>query len=183
MPSLLGADLQRAQKSIDLQHFLMKDDKAGRVISTSQLLAADRGVNVRLLLDDIFISASDDKLFLINEHSNIEVRLLNPASRRGFSATNFLFDFRPANRRMHNKSFSVDNAVSIVGGRNIGGKYFELKDNATFVDFDVFAIGPVVAKISESFDDFGNHSRAVPIDIVPQPIKSVSLESYRDTYR
>ena len=172
---------ERAQKSIDLQYFLMKGDKAGRVISKSLLIAADRGVRVRLLLDDIFTSASDRKLVLLNEHPNIEVRLFNPVSRSGLSSLNFLFDFRRANRRMHNKSFSVDNAVSIVGGRNIGEEYFELKDGAVFVDFDVLAFGPVVSEISESFDDFWNHSRALPIEYVAKPNKDETLESYRAT--
>jgi putative cardiolipin synthase len=172
---------ERAEKSIDLQYFLMKDDKAGRVISKSLLLAADRGVRVRFLLDDIFTSASDRKLVLLNEHPNIEVRLFNPVSRSGLSSLNFLFDFRRANRRMHNKSFSVDNAVSIVGGRNIGEEYFELKDGAVFVDFDVLTFGPVVSEISESFDDFWNHSRALPIDYVAKPSNNETLESYRAT--
>jgi putative cardiolipin synthase len=180
----LGARLglaERAQKSIDLQYFLMKADNAGIVISKSLLIAADRGVRVRLLLDDIFTSAPDSKLVLLNEHPNIQVRLFNPVSRSGFKALNFMFDFRRANRRMHNKSFSVDNAVSIVGGRNIGEEYFELKDGAVFVDFDVLAFGPVVTEISESFDDFWNHSHALPVDYVAKPNNDETLESFRVT--
>jgi putative cardiolipin synthase len=172
---------ERAQKSIDLQYFLMKGDKAGLVMAKSLLIAADRGVRVRLLLDDIFTSASDRKLVLLNEHPNIEVRLFNPLSRSGFTSLNFMFDFRRANRRMHNKSFSVDNAVSIIGGRNIGEEYFELKDGAVFVDFDVLAFGPVVSGISESFDDFWNHSHALPVEYVAKPNKNETLESYRAT--
>jgi putative cardiolipin synthase len=170
-----------AQKSIDLQYFLMKGDKAGLVISKSLLIAADRGVRVRLLLDDIFTSTSDRKLVLLNEHPNIEVRLFNPISRSGFTSLNFIFDFRRANRRMHNKSFSVDNAVSIIGGRNIGEEYFDLKDGAFFVDFDVLAVGPIVSEISKSFDEFWNHSRALPIEYVAKPNKNESLVSYRAT--
>jgi putative cardiolipin synthase len=133
---------ERAEKSIDLQYFLMKDDKAGRVISKSLLLAADRGVRVRLLLDDIFTSASDRKLVLLHEHPNIEVRLFNPMSRSGLSSLNFLFDFRR---------------------------------------FDILAFGPVVSEISESFDDFWNHSRALPIEYVAKPSNDETLESYRAT--
>ncbi len=172
---------ERAQKSLDLQYFLMKSDKAGLVISKSLLIAADRGVRVRLLLDDVFTSASDSKLVLLNEHSNIEVRLFNPVSRSGSTSLNFVFDFRRANRRMHNKSFSVDNVVSIIGGRNIGDEYFDLKDGAVFVDFEVLAFGPVVSEISESFDDFWNHSHALPIEYVAKPNKNESLASYRAT--
>ena len=172
---------ERAQKSIDLQYFLMKGDDAGLVISKSLLMAADRGVRVRLLLDDIFTSASDRKLVLLDEHPNIEVRLFNPISRRGFTWLNFVYDFRRANRRMHNKSFSVDNVASIIGGRNIGEEYFDLKESAVFVDFDVLAIGPIVSEISESFDDFWNHSRALPIEHVAKRRRNESLETYRAT--
>jgi putative cardiolipin synthase len=172
---------ERAEKSIDLQYFLMKGDKAGLVIAKSLLKAADRGVRVRFLLDDIFTTASDRKLVLLNEHPNIEVRLFNPWSRSGFSSLNFVFDFRRANRRMHNKAFSVDNAVSIIGGRNIAKEYFELKDGAVFVDFDVLAFGPVVSEISESFDDFWNNSRALPVEYIAKPLKNETLESYRAT--
>ncbi len=138
-------------------------------------------MRVRLLLDDVFTSASDRKLVLLNEHPNIEVRLFNPISRRGFKWLNFVFDFRRANRRMHNKSFSVDNAASVVGGRNLGEEYFGLKEKGVFVDFDVIAIGPIVSEISESFDVFWNHSRTLPIDYVAKPRRKETLETYRDT--
>jgi putative cardiolipin synthase len=153
-----------AEKSIDLQYFLMKNDTTGRVMANALLKAADRGVRIRFLLDDIFTSAPDRGLLLIDQHPNIEVRLFNPISRRGFFTLNFLGDFRRANRRMHNKSFTVDNQISIIGGRNLADEYFELKKGLMFVDFDVIALGPIAAKISASFDEFWNHSRAVPID-------------------
>ncbi len=170
---------ERAEKSIDLQTFIMKGDRAGLAVTKSLLMAADRGVRVRLLLDDIWTSASDRKLVLLNEHPNIEVRVFNPISRSGFTWLNVMFDFRRANRRMHNKSFSVDNVASIIGGRNIGEEYFELKEGGVFVDFDVLAVGPVVSEISESFDDFWNHAFAVPIEHVARPLRDESLETYR----
>ena len=151
-----------AEKSIDLQYFLMKNDTAGMVLMNALLKAADRGVRIRFLLDDIFTTAPDDALLLINQHPNIEVRLFNPISRRGFQSLNFVGDFRQANRRMHNKSFTVDNSISVVGGRNIADEYFELKQNSEFVDFDVLAMGPIANEISMSFDEYWNHSRAVP---------------------
>jgi putative cardiolipin synthase len=172
---------EKAQKSIDLQYFIMKGDTAGLAVFKSLLMAADRGVRVRVLLDDIWTTTSDRKLVLLNEHPNIEVRLFNPVSRRGFTWLNIAFDFRRANRRMHNKSFSVDNAMSIIGGRNIGDEYFELKDDAVFVDFDVLAAGPIVSEISESFDDFWNHSHAMPIENIAKPLKNETLESFRAT--
>lgn len=157
---------EQAEKSIDLQYFLMKDDTAGLVMTKALLNAADRGVRIRFLLDDIFTTSSDRLLLLINQHPNIQVRLFNPISRTGSANLNFLGDFKRANRRMHNKSFTVDNAISIVGGRNIADEYFQLKLDSVFVDFDSIAMGPIANEISHSFDQFWNHSRALPIDYV-----------------
>ena len=163
----LGARLrlaEQADKTIDLQYFLMKNDTAGLVMMNALLKAADRGVRVRFLLDDIFTTAPDRGLLLINQHPNIEVRLFNPVSRRGFSSLNFVGDFKQANRRMHNKSLTVDNQISITGGRNIADEYFDLKTDSVFIDYDVLALGPIAAEISRSFNEYWNHSRAVPID-------------------
>ena len=163
----LGARLriaEQAEKTIDLQYFLMKPDTAGLVVALSLLEAADRGVRVRFLLDDIFTSAPDRMLLLLNQHPNIEVRLFNPISRSGLHSLNFAGNFRQANRRMHNKSFTVDNSISIVGGRNIADEYFQLKDSSVFADFDVVAFGPVATEISVSFDEFWNHEMAIPVE-------------------
>ena len=172
--------LELAEKSIDIQTFLMKEDSAGAVVIAGLLKAADRGVRVRFLLDDIFTSASDSHLYILNEHPNIEVRLFNPVSRRGWSKLNLLADFKQANRRMHNKSFTVDNSVSVIGGRNIADEYFQLKINSDFIDFDIISLGPIVHDISNSFDEFWNHSRAVPIEQVVKSKSERKLKAYRD---
>ena len=168
-----------AEKSIDLQYFLMKGDTAGIVIAKALLKAADKGVRVRFLLDDIFTTTEDRSLLLLNQHPNIEVRLFNPISRRGFKTLNLVGDFRQANRRMHNKSFTVDNTVSVVGGRNLADEYFELKTGSEFVDFDVLAMGPIAAKISASFDEYWNHSRAVPMERIAANKADEDLETVR----
>lgn len=168
-----------AEKSIDLQYFLMKDDTAGAVMMNALLKAADRGVRVRFLLDDIFTTAQDRVLLLLDQHPNIEVRLFNPISRRGFSNLNFIADFRQANRRMHNKSFTVDNQISIVGGRNIADEYFQLKTESVFVDFDVLAMGTIAGEISQSFDIYWNHSRAVPMHQIAVNKTNEKLETVR----
>ncbi len=178
----LGARLDmasQAEKSLDLQYFLMKDDTAGRVIKTALLEAADRGVRVRLLLDDIFTTATDRNLSLINQHQNIEVRLFNPISRRGLHFFNLVGDFKQANRRMHNKTFTVDNALSIVGGRNLADEYFQLKEESVFSDFDILAFGPIVREISISFDTYWNHALAVPVEQVLKRQDADSLETVR----
>ena len=178
----LGARLrlaERAEKSIDLQYFLMKPDTAGAVITNALLKAADRGVRVRFLIDDLFTTAPDRAFLLMNQHDNIEVRIFNPVSRRGISGLNFIGHFSQANRRMHNKSFTVDNSVSIIGGRNIADEYFQLKTGSVFVDFDVLAVGPIAAGISNSFDEYWNHSRSVPVERFTKNPKNEDLETVR----
>ena len=162
----LGARLaliDRAERSIDTQYFLIKKDEAGLVFSAKLVEAADRGVRVRFLLDDVFTTARDEGLLLLDRHPNIEIRLFNPVARGGVEMFNFLKDFERANRRMHNKSFTVDNQVTIVGGRNIADEYFQLRTDSEFVDFDMLAFGPVAQGVSSSFDRYWNHALAYPI--------------------
>ena len=156
--------IDRAERTIDAQYFLMKPDSAGRLFARKLLEAADRGVRVRLLLDDIFTTVNDDAFVVLNQHPNIELRLFNPIGRDGVYHLNYLGHFKLANRRMHNKSFTVDNQISIIGGRNIADEYFELLTDTEFVDFDMLAIGPVAAEISIMFDRFWNHKLAVPME-------------------
>jgi putative cardiolipin synthase len=170
---------EKAEKSIDLQYFLMKNDTAGAVMANALLNAADRGVRVRFLLDDVFTTVPDDSFLLINKHPNIEIRIFNPVSRSGIYAFNFVGQFDRANRRMHNKSFTVDHSISVVGGRNIADEYFQLKANAVFVDLDVLAVGPIAAAISESFDQYWNHALAVPIEQFIKDEKSEDLGTIR----
>jgi putative cardiolipin synthase len=163
----LGARLaliDRAERSIDAQYFLMKPDSAGRLFVGKLLEAADRGVRVRLLLDDIFTTVDDVAFEVINQHPNIKLRLFNPIGRDGIYTLNYVANFKLANRRMHNKSFTVDNQISIVGGRNIADEYFELLPDAEFRDFDMLAVGPVAAEVSKTFDRFWNHKLAVPVE-------------------
>jgi len=171
--------LEKADKSVDLQYFLMKDDTAGRVMLHALLQAADRGVRIRFLLDDIFTEAPDRNLLLINQHPNIEVRLFNPISRRGSHFLNLVGNFRQANRRMHNKSFTVDKAVSIVGGRNIADEYFQLDETAVFADFDVLAIGPIASDILTSFSAYWNFALAIPIEQLSSEVEPGTLEQER----
>jgi putative cardiolipin synthase len=162
----LGARLaliDRAERSIDAQYFLIKHDSAGLIFAGKLVEAADRGVRVRFLLDDVFTTVEDEDLLRLDEHPNIEIRLFNPIARGGSSMLNFLLDFKTANRRMHNKSFTVDNQATIVGGRNIAEEYFQLTADAEFLDLDVLAFGPVAPAVSTTFDRFWNHQLAVPL--------------------
>ncbi len=179
----LGARLRlidAAEESIDLQYFLMKDDIVGALISAKLLEAADRGVRVRFLLDDIFSSVKDVDLFVLNEHENIEVRLFNPIARRGFRLLNFAWDFARANRRMHNKSFTVDGSFTIVGGRNIAAEYFSLNDKTEFFDIDVLAAGPIAAEVAASFDYFWNFPKALGIHHLRDKPSQDQMQKARD---
>ena len=172
--------IAKAERTIDAQYFMMKPDSAGLVFVAELLKAADRGVRVRLLLDDIFTTVDDSVFILLNEHSNVEMRLFNPISRKGVYAFNYLGHFSLANRRMHNKSFTVDNQVSVVGGRNIAEEYFQLEEGGEFIDFDSLATGPIVRQISASFDTYWNHQLAIPMDAFYDEVDTAELESLRD---
>jgi putative cardiolipin synthase len=152
-----------AEKSIDAQYFLMKPDNAGLVFAAEMLKAADRGVRVRFLLDDIFTTVEDDDLAILDAHPNIEVRLFNPIARKGIYFLNYLGHFSLTNRRMHNKSFVADNRIAVVGGRNIAVEYYQLETSGEFVDFDMLAVGPVVKEVSNQFDRYWNHELSVPL--------------------
>ena len=156
-----------AQHSIDLQYYIFNNDSTGRLVAQRLLAAADRGVRVRLLLDDINTGDSVEMLDALDAHPNIEVRLFNPFATRNPSmlskATQFLLDAHRLNRRMHNKSFIVDGNVAIVGGRNIGNDYFDAGDATNFRDLDLIAIGPVVKQASQAFDEYWNCEASYPV--------------------
>lgn len=162
----LGARLrliETAQHSIDMQYFLLKPDLAGAVITLALLEAADRGVRVRVLLDDVFTTATDAEIAILDAHPNVETRLLNPLSRSSPKFWNFLVDFGRVNRRMHNKSMTVDRSTGIVGGRNLADEYYRVDTSAEFADFDMFLAGPVVQEIADQFDIYWNDPLAVPL--------------------
>jgi len=153
-----------AEVSIDAQYFLMKPDYAGLVFAAKLMEAADRGVRVRFLLDDVFTKVKDPDLAMLDAHPNIEVRIFNPIARKGIYAFNYVGHFSLANRRMHNKAFIVDNQVAVVGGRNIAAEYFQLETTGEFIDFDMLSVGPIVKEVSSQFDRYWNHKLAVPME-------------------
>jgi cardiolipin synthase C len=155
---------EQAEKSIDLQYYLIKDDQVGRAVLHALVRAADRGVRVRLLLDDVFTSGYDAGMATLQHHPNFEIRIFNPFNR-GFAGRTLgaVANFGRVNRRMHNKSFTVDNQVTIIGGRNIADEYFAARRDVNFGDLDVIGIGPVVQDVSDMFDLYWNHETALPI--------------------
>ena len=150
----------QAQRSIDAQYFMWQDDQVGMMLFQALWQAAERGVRVRLLLDDGGTSGIDATLALLDAHPNIELRLYNPFGYRGSRTLGYLSDFQRLNKRMHNKSFTVDNLASVVGGRNIADEYFGAAAAAGFADLDVLMVGPVVQQVSVQFDRYWNSASA-----------------------
>ncbi|MCW8335841.1 phospholipase D-like domain-containing protein, partial [Vibrio sp. DBSS07] len=128
--------IESAQTTLDVQYYIYRSDETSQLISWRLYEAAERGVRVRLLLDDMQ-KRSDKGMAYINAHPNIEIRLFNPHQYRTTRGLAFLTDFDRLNRRMHNKSLTADNIASIVGGRNIGNEYFSFESSVEFGDFDV----------------------------------------------
>ncbi|WP_160174045.1 phospholipase D family protein [Endozoicomonas montiporae] len=158
--------IDAAQKSIDVQYYLYKNDLAGQLFTKRLLHAADKGVRVRMLLDDLGASDKDRMLSVLNQHPNIEVRLFNPVTTRGLlRSLNLVTDFSRINRRMHNKSFIVDNQIAIIGGRNIGDEYFDASV-VEFADLDMVQIGAAVPDISVDFDEYWNSDYSYPAETI-----------------
>ncbi|MEQ8397498.1 phospholipase D family protein [Thalassobaculum sp.] len=155
LSTLLGL-AAASQRTLDVQYYLWEDDWSGRQLLAALLDAADRGVRVRLLLDDIGATRSDPELARLGTYPNVQVRLYNPFPRRFGLVFGVLFHARRVSRRMHNKAFVADRCAAVVGGRNVGDRYFELHPQRNFRDLDLFTAGPVVEQVAGSFDAFWN---------------------------
>ena len=151
-----------AERSLDVQYYIWRDDTTGNLLCKELWDAAERGVRVRLLLDDNNTRGLDDDLIALDAHPHIEVRLFNPYANRGFRLGELVTDFGRLNRRMHNKSFTADNQAAIVGGRNVGDEYFGAETPVAFNDLDVLAVGAVVPEVSKAFDAYWNSESAYP---------------------
>ena len=153
-------------KTLDLQYYLWDPDETGRLLALNTLHVADRGVKVRILLDDIGLQGRDNMLAAMDAYPNIEIRIFNPFSNRGLYALDLLTDTQRVNHRMHNKTVIMDNAFAIVGGRNIGNHYFGVSDDINFRDLDIAVVGPIVRDISKMYDYFWNGKWSVPISVI-----------------
>lgn len=164
----------QAQRTIDLQTFMFYGDTSGSILLKTLRQAADRGVRVRLLVDDLNSDSSESLLSDVASFDGVEVRLVNPFVRLRGSRTAKLFssvdEISRINHRMHNKAFVADNAFAILGGRNVGDAYFsDVAPEGTFIDLDVLAAGGVVGSLSASFDAYWNSEFAWPIDSIVEP--------------
>ena len=158
-----------AERTLDVQYYMWHADTTGKLLFAALKRAADRGVRVRLLLDDNNTTGMDQLLLALNNVPNMEVRLFNPFAMRTLRPLGYLTDFSRLNRRMHNKSFTADNQVTIVGGRNIGDEYFDAGSDVLFIDLDVIALGPVVHEVSRDFDVYWNSKSAYPVKLLIKP--------------
>lgn len=157
---------QTAERTLDLQYYMVADDATARTLMFVALRAAQRGVRVRILLDDLYAVGRDDQLARLAAQPNVELRVVNPFNHRGGLLVGQLADLlgNPRlNQRMHNKVWIADNVAAVVGGRNLGDHYFAARDDGDFGDLDVLAAGPVVGALSASFDSFWNSEVAVPV--------------------
>ena len=162
----LAARLRLTQQSdvaIDVQYYYILPDITGDLLLGHLVMAADRGVRVRILLDDISTKGYDQMFAVLSANPNIEIRLTNPFANRRARGIEGLNDFQRLNHRMHNKSITFDNTVTIVGGRNIGAEYFGAGDVFNYHDLDVLGIGRVADQVSTEFDTYWNASEAVPV--------------------
>ena len=176
-----------AERSIDVQYYLYHNDLVGRLFTDLLLKAADRGVRVRLLVDDMDLAGRDLGAAALDSHPNMQVRIFNPFSRNVGRTSQFVTRLGSVTRRMHNKTFTVDNQVSILGGRNIGNEYFNADPDLDFADLDVMAIGPVVEEVSSVFDRYWNSDLAYPASVLlkgelPTPEKIQELRGKLDEY-
>lgn len=158
--------INAAERTLDLQYFIFRGDETGQQLTSAVLHAADRGVRVRVLVDDGETVGGDEQISKLESHPSVEIRIFNPFVYRGsvmlFRATEFLFNASRLDYRMHNKLLVVDNAVALIGGRNIGDQYFQIDPDAQYADDDVFAAGPIAQKLSWTFDEFWNNGLSIP---------------------
>lgn len=164
--ALRAVSTREAGRSLDLQYYIWHDDLTGRLLGMELLAAADRGVRVRLLLDDITTHNRSSMLSALTRHPNIDIRIYNPTRARntGFKrGLELALRVLSANRRMHNKAWIADNQLAIVGGRNIGDEYFDASPHINFFDMDLMLAGPAVNQASAIFDEYWNSDAVVPL--------------------
>lgn len=172
-----------AQRTIDVQYFIFHSDDTGKLLLDELLRAADRGVRVRVLLDDLHVAGKDATITAIAAHPNVQLRLFNPTFSRGalspMRVIELALDWNRLTYRMHNKLFVVDNTIALAGGRNVGDEYFSISKDFDFGDFDVFTVGPAVRRLSASFDAYWNSRLAIPVQALAPTATPEAFERYR----
>ena len=172
--------IDKAEKRLDLQYYIWDNDKVGSLALHALIRAADRGVKIRLLIDDNNAKSTEGIFVALAQHPNIEVKLFNPYRFRKYRALDMILDLKRINRRMHNKSFIADHQVALIGGRNMTNQYYNVSDNYQFSDVDVMLVGSAVKDISHSFDEYWNHEYAYKVqEVVKQSAHRLSYDSLK----
>jgi putative cardiolipin synthase len=168
--------IDAAQRTLDLQYYIFRGDETGRMLTDHLLRAAERGVRIRVLIDDGDTVAGDEQILRLTNHAAVELRIYNPAKYRGHvrfvKRLEFVLNAGRLDYRMHNKLLVADNAAALIGGRNIGNQYFQIDPESQFADDDIFAVGPVVPQLSRTFDEFWNSALAIPAEALGRPHQS-----------
>ena len=171
--------IDAAERTLDLQYFIFREDESGHLLSDALLRAADRGVRVRVLVDDGDTVAGDEQLLALSGHNKIEIRVFNPFAYRGHNrllrGAEYLMRHSRLDYRMHNKLFVADGALAITGGRNVGDQYFQIDPQSQFADDDVFVVGPITRQLSAEFDAYWNSMLAIPAEA----LRHRDSQSYR----
>jgi putative cardiolipin synthase len=176
---LIGA----AKESLDLQYYIFRGDISGTLVAQALLQAAERGVRVRILVDDGESVAGDERIFALAAHPSIQIRVFNPFDYRGHNraarAVDFVFHKKRLDHRMHNKLLVADNAIALIGGRNVGDQYFQISPDSQFGDDDLFVEGPLIPRLATVFDEFWNHPLSIPIEgLEPKHASQQALKAF-----
>ena len=177
--------LNAAERTLDLQYFIFRGDETGRLLTEAVLHAADRGVRVRVLIDDGETEVGDEQIAALDAHPSVEIRIFNPFAYRGhtklFRTIEFLFNISRLDYRMHNKLLVVDNSIALIGGRNIGDQFFQIDPDSQFADDDIFAVGPITQQLSATFDDYWNNALSIPVKALSwQNSSHAALNEHRE---
>ncbi len=171
------------ERTLDLQYYIFHSDESGRLLTDALVRASDRGVRVRLLVDEGEAVPGDEQILAIASRPNIEIRIFNPFAYRGESrfikGSEYLFHHSRLDYRMHNKLLVADNAMALMGGRNIGDQYFQIDPESQFADDDVFVGGPVVRDLSKTFDAYWNSAMSIPAEALHTTHPHVSKQKPR----
>lgn len=165
---------EKATRSIEVQYFIFSADNVGLIAADLLLRAAERGVKVRIIVDDLLVDTDAEFLQALDAHPNLEIRIYNPLLKAGLTLPRALFntmkDFRGVNQRMHNKTFIIDGKAVITGGRNVADEYFDFNPTFNFRDRDLLLLGGVVTQVSSSFEQFWEHTLSVPVNRLLKPL-------------
>jgi putative cardiolipin synthase len=176
--------INAAERTLDLQYYIFRGDETGRLLTDALSRAAERGVRVRVLVDEAESVPGDEQLLALSGHAAIEIRVFNPWNYRGHNHflrdVDFILHHSRLDYRMHNKMLIVDGAVALAGGRNVGDQYFQIDPESQFADDDVFTGGPIIGQLSSKFDEFWNSRLAIPAEaLAHRDPKDLAVSSER----